>query len=131
MLFCPWIVLSILVPSFTKKESRSCLDFLLIKILLSTSFEILSLNSTSLKFAGFLVICSIIYIVSGRLDFFLMDLTASKIISLTCSLTILSTVTFYLGETHYRESSTISTTSTISKSRLFLMQFWHEFIPCQ
>ena len=56
VLCCPWGVLLVLVPSFTKRESRSCLVFLLIKIPLSTSFEILSLNSTSLKFARFFVI---------------------------------------------------------------------------
>ena len=56
VLCCPWGVLLVLVPSFTERESRSCLVFLLIKIPLSTSFEILSLNSTSLKFVGFFVI---------------------------------------------------------------------------
>ena len=93
VLFCSCGALSVLVPSFTKRESRSYLVFLLIKISLSTSFEILSLSSTSLKVVRFLAICSFIDIVSHPLDFFLIDLVASKIISLTCSLTLLSTAT--------------------------------------
>ena len=54
-LICPWSVLSVLVPSFTQRKSRFYLVFLLTKIPLSTSFEILSLNSASSKFVEFLV----------------------------------------------------------------------------
>ena len=79
--FYSWGVLIVLVPLFTKTESRSCLVFLLIKMQLTAGFEMTSLNSIYQKFVGFLVIYSIIEIVSGHLDVFPIDLIMSKTMS--------------------------------------------------
>ena len=84
-----WCIVST-SPFIYKKRVKICLVFFSLKFHYQQALKCYPLI---LLLVEFHVICSMIDIVSDCLDFFLIDLIASKIASFTCSLTLLPTAT--------------------------------------